>query len=68
MSCSIIGAVEPQPYATRRDAVKARGPAPGHATLRRVRVLLLSNSGRPYLAHAKAELLDSSGPRGASAS
>jgi hypothetical protein len=23
-----------------------------------VRALLLSNSGRPYLAHAKAELLD----------
>src|SRR6185369_14975747 len=52
------GAIASPPYATPRDAVKARGPAPGRATLRRVRVLLLSNSGRPYLAHAKAEMLD----------
>src|SRR5262245_53886758 len=32
------------------------------ATLARVRVLLLSNSGRPYLAHARSELLDFLGP------
>ena len=34
----------------------------GRATLACVRVLLLSNSGRPYLAHARSELLDFLGP------
>jgi dipeptidase E len=44
----------------RRQGAKASTRT--HATLTRVRVLLLSNSGRPYLAHARAELLDFLGP------
>jgi hypothetical protein len=62
------GEIAPPPYATLRGAVKARegaeveARASTHATLAAVRALLISNSGRPWLAHVRAELFDFLGP------
>ena len=62
----VLALVRRNRAATLRDPSRrrqgARAVASTHATLTRVRVLLLSNSGRPYLAHARAELLDFLGP------